>query len=81
MKIKNVKDLREHAAQTLELLDKGKIDTIQAACNAKLYESMVSSLKAELEYNRMLQRNPNIDFLENDSLPKMKELKKLKKDK
>ncbi len=79
MKIKNIKDLRNHAAETLELLDQGKITTVQAACNAKLYESMVSSIKAELEYNRMLSREPDIDFLEGEkSSQKLFSQKKLR---
>lgn len=64
MTVKNINDLREHAAKTLELLDQGKIDTTRAAINAKLYESMVSSLKTELEYHRMLKQCPTIKFLD-----------------
>ncbi len=64
MAVKNINDLRKHAAETLELLDNGDIDVTQAACNAKLYESMISSLKAELDYHRMLKQTAIIDFLD-----------------
>lgn len=64
MAIKNILDLRRHAAQTLEQLEKGKIDKAHAAVNAKLYESIVSSLKTELEYHKVLKQKPIIEFLD-----------------
>jgi hypothetical protein len=64
MAIKNIEELRKHAAMTLEKLEKGKIDNSQAAVNAKLYESIVSSLKTELEYHKMLKQMPEIEFLD-----------------
>ena len=78
MTIKNILDLRKHAAQTLELLERGKIDNAHAAVNAKLYESMVSSLKTELEYHKMLKQRPVIDFLDCAPLLEIETPKKTK---
>jgi hypothetical protein len=63
-KIKNINQLREHAIETLERLEKGKIDCTEAGVTAKLYESVIASVKIELEYNRMTDKIPNIAFIE-----------------
>lgn len=65
--IKNINDLRAHAILTLKKLEKGKIDMSEAGVTAKLYESVISSLKIELEYNKMLGSDPFIPFLEDES--------------
>ena len=62
-KIKNIDTLRDHAIETLENLERKKIDVVQAGVTAKLYESIMSSLKTELEYHKMLEQKPNIEFL------------------
>ncbi len=48
---------------TLEKLSSGKIDTAKAGVTGKLCESVVSTIKCELEYARMLQKVPNIPFM------------------
>ena len=63
-KIKNINQLREHALLTLERLGSGKIDCTEAGVTAKIYESVMSSVKVELEYNRMLGSEPKIKFIE-----------------
>lgn len=62
--IKNIEDLRHHAIQTLKKLEKKEINTTEAGITAKLYESIISSVKTELEFNRMLEKEPDIPFLE-----------------
>lgn len=69
--IKNIQDLRMHAVKTLDDLGKKKIDVVQAGVTAKLYENIISSLKTELEYNKMLDQQPTIDFLDGDKPKKL----------
>lgn len=62
-KIKNISTLRDHAIETLENLKKKTIDVVEAGVTAKLYESIMSSLKTELDYHKMLDQRPSIAFL------------------
>jgi hypothetical protein len=64
MKINSIEDLRNHAIKTLEKLESKKIDMAEAGVTAKLYESLMSSLKTEMEYHKMLGQLPRIKFLE-----------------
>lgn len=79
MKINNIEDLRQHAINTLEKLETKKIDMAEAGVTAKLYESLMSSLKTEMEYHKMLGHLPTIRFLEG-ALYEMKETKKIEVD-
>ncbi len=63
MKIKNITLLRDHALETLEKLASGKIDVDEAGVTGKLCESVMSTIKSQLEYAKMLNREPNIPFL------------------
>lgn len=63
MKLKNITNLRDFALKTLEDLSSGKIDTSQAGVTGKLCEGVVSTIKCELEYSRMLNKQPNIPFM------------------
>ena len=63
-KVKNIEILRDHAIQTLLKLESGEIDTGEAGVTHKLYESVISTCKAEMEYNKMLDREIVIPFLE-----------------
>ncbi len=64
MRINSIEDLRNHAIKTLEKLESKKIDMAEAGVTAKLYESLMSSLKTEMEYHKMLGQLPRIKFLE-----------------
>lgn len=64
--LSNINDLRAHALETLKKLEKGKIDVEEAGVTGKLYESVMSSLKLELEYHKMLGQQAKIHFLEGD---------------
>lgn len=85
MKPKNIDELREHALDTLEKLSKGKISVEEAGVTGKLCENIVSTIKVQLEYAKMLDQKPIIDFVEKSTLPKgrfieqVKETKKLDK--
>jgi hypothetical protein len=70
VEIKDIDELRQHAISTLQKLSKGAISTEEAGVTGKLCENVVSTLKVQLEYAKMLDQQPNIDFLENCTLPK-----------
>ena len=87
MKIQNIEDLRTHAIETLENLRAGKIEIDEAGTTSKLYENILSSVKLELEYAKILDKNPKIKFINSKledkpymELPgmKVKQLKNLK---
>lgn len=69
MSVNNIEKLRLHAIETLHKLEDGVIDTGEAGVTHKLYESVVSTCKAEMEYNKMLSRRVIIPFLETDATP------------
>lgn len=63
MGIKNVEELRDFLSNELERVSSG--DTTPAAANASanLAGKILSSVKMELEYNKMAGATPNIGFL------------------
>jgi len=63
-KIRNMENLRDYALETLEKLSSGEIDTAHAGVTGKLCESVISTVKAQLEYARMIQEEPNIPFMQ-----------------
>lgn len=65
MDIKNVEDLRAHALQLLEKLEKKKIDITEATATAKIYESILSTAKTQMMYAQMNNETVRIDFLDN----------------
>lgn len=70
MKITNIDSLRNHAIDALEKLSSGLITTEEAGVTGKLCENVVSTIKVQLEYAKMLQLQPEISFLEDNTLPK-----------
>lgn len=64
MTIRNISELREHAIATLGKLQAKKIDVVEAGVTGKLYENIISALKTEMEYHKMLGQEPRINFLE-----------------
>jgi len=62
--MKNISDLRESALKTIKDLQRGTIDIDEAGVSAKLYETVISSCKAEMEYHKFLNQTANIKFLE-----------------
>lgn len=62
-KIKNIRDLRDHALQTLEDLKSDKISIQQAATNGALYSSVISTIKAQLDYAKAIDEPPKIEFM------------------
>lgn len=62
-KIRNIENLRDHALLTIEKLANGEIDTAEAGVTGKLCESVISTIKAQLEYSRMINEEPEIPFM------------------
>jgi len=62
-KIKDITMLREHALETLEKLANQEIDTAEAGVTGKLCEGVIATVKAQLEYARMVSEEPNIPFM------------------
>jgi len=61
-KIKSISDLRDHALMTIERLSTGEIDTSQLL-HCKLCDSVIHTIKTQLEYSRMTGENPEIPFM------------------
>ncbi len=66
-KIDSIEALRDHALATIEKLSNHEIDTAEAGVTGKLCESVISTIKAQLEYSRMIDQEPNIAFMGNSS--------------
>lgn len=73
-KINSIEALRDHALLTLEKLAEGAIDTTEAGVTGKLCESVISTIKAQLEYSRLIDEAPQIPFMQNSHLGKGKAL-------
>lgn len=62
-KITNIMQLREHALDTIQSLCSGNIDNQQALTTAKLYDSVVNTIKTEIEYIKLTDSKTKIDFM------------------
>jgi hypothetical protein len=62
-KPKNIDELRDHALETLQKLVKKQISIEEAGVTGKLYESVVSTLKIQIDYAKAIDQKPNIKFL------------------
>jgi hypothetical protein len=67
--IHDINSLREFAITTLKKLSTGEMTTEEAGVTGKLCENVISTLKVQLEYAKMLGQTPNIGFLEDNTLP------------
>lgn len=63
-KPKHIDELRDHALDTLDKLVKKQISIEEAGVTGKLYESVVSTLKIQIEYAKAIDKQPNIKFLQ-----------------
>lgn len=70
-KIKNVEELRDFALETLERLSNGEIDTAQAGVTGKLCEGVISTVKTQMEYFRMIGEEQPIPFMLQPNKPKL----------
>ncbi len=67
MKIKNLDQLRNHALETLEKLSEGKITIEEAGATSKLCENVVSTVKLQLEFAKIVNKQPQIEFMGDSS--------------
>lgn len=63
MSINNVEELRSFLASELERVSAGTVTPASANASANLAGKMLSSVKMELEYNKMVGVTPQIGFL------------------
>lgn len=78
MAIKNINDLRRHAIGTIEKLERGDVDVSEVSVLSKLYDSVVSSLKVELQYAHLQGISPEIPFLEGEKMISHSNIKSIK---
>lgn len=62
--LETIVDLRNHALRTLIRLENGDVDVNEVGVIGKLYESVISSVKTELQYANMIGMKPKINFIE-----------------
>lgn len=74
-KINNVEELRNLALDALEKLTRGEIDTAQALTHAKLCDSVILTIKTQLEYSRMVGESPSIPFMKSTHEMKLIDVK------
>ncbi len=79
MGITDIDSLRQHAIDTLAKLSKREISVEEAGVTGKLCENIVSTVKVQLEYAKMLQQEPDIDFLEKCTMPQGRLIEESKK--
>ena len=65
MGIRNIHELRSFVAEQLERLCDGKIDPEKANAAAMLSANMLLACKLEMEYSKLKQQSPHINFMEN----------------
>jgi len=69
--IMNLNNLRKFLANELKRVAKGESTPAAANASANLAGKLLSSVKIELEYNKMLGSAPKIDFIKiNKAAPK-----------
>jgi hypothetical protein len=61
--IMNLNDLRDFLANELKRVAKGESTPATANASANLAGKILSSVKLELEYNKMVGTAPKIDFI------------------
>lgn len=64
-KLNNLDDLRNMVLDTIEKLSENKIDIHEAGILAKLSETVISGLKTQIEYAKLIDNQPSIPFIDN----------------
>ncbi len=83
MAINNVDELRNYLSNELERVSSGLTTPAAANASANLAGKILSSVKMELEYNKMVGASPQIGFLKGfskklESIPHDKETGEIK---
>jgi len=66
-KIENIKDLRDCLLDMYEKLRSGKIGIREARTEANVAGKIISTAKAQLEYNAYMKAEAKIEFLDSKS--------------
>lgn len=56
--------LRDHALETLDNLQNGKIGIQQAMTNVSLYSAAVATVNAQMQYSKLTETVPQIPFMQ-----------------
>lgn len=68
MSITTMDELREFISKEMEKSANGEITPAAANASANLAGKMISSVKVELEYNKLVGASPSIKFLNKNKL-------------
>lgn len=63
MSANNVEVLRDHLFKTLKDLEKGDIEFEEANAVSKVSDSIMQTVKVEMEFSKMIGSVPKIEFL------------------
>lgn len=66
-KVNSIKDLRNKVLEAMSDLESGKITIQEALTISKLSDSIMSTLKSEMQYSVLINRQPSISFYGDDS--------------
>jgi hypothetical protein len=77
MPIKNIEDLRDFMSQELYRLRNKQSSAAVANASAHLADKIMTTIKMELTYNKMMGAIPNIDFLKGSKHLSLKKKGKL----
>jgi hypothetical protein len=66
--INTIDALRNHALKTLKRLREGEIDVQEAAVTGKVCDVVIHTIKAQIDYHKMLGQTPQIPFMANAKL-------------
>lgn len=72
--MKNLEELRDFLANELQRVSSGDITPAAANASANLTGKILSSVKLELEYNKMTGHKPDINFLGKTNKDKLQKL-------
>ncbi len=70
-KITNLEDLRNLVLENIQKLTNNEIDIQNAAVSCKAVDTVISTIKTELDYYRMIGKTPVIPFIDENSSHKM----------
>lgn len=74
--LNNIEDLRSFLANELKRVSSGESTPASANASANLAGKILSSVKMELEYNKMAGTTPHIDFIKTHPKTEIKEIEK-----
>ena len=66
--IKNIQDLRNMVLDNINKLNTNEIDLQNAAVSCKAVDTVISTIKTELEYFRMVGKTPYIPFMDDGAV-------------